>query len=122
MLGAGVGPAQERLAPAQRTDPDRFSETVGALAEGVSSFPAPFDLITAAVLAGNTITGDAAVDSYTAVHQATDRQYHIQVHEVVHPGVPGQPTPLRREVLDVVLPSTVAAALLIEVASQIDED
>ena len=72
---------------------------VGALSDGSTGLPEPFDLATSAALAG-TPTGR--------------RTFHIQIHEV-------GPGDLRREILNVELPHDVAVALLFEAAADLDE-
>ncbi len=118
MSASSTGPAHEQSLPPQRTEPDPFSAAIGALTEGAACFPVPFDLATSAALRENDMTGDTAVGVFAAARSATARQFHIRIHEVI----PGQPTPLWREVVDCVLDQGVAAALLDAVAAELDEN
>jgi len=93
-----VGPTSEQLTPAQRTEPETFQRAVGPLTDGALVFPAPFDLVTAAVLAGNDIDGEDAVDVADAIREGTGVRYHVQITQVVE----DQPA-MRREVVDAVV-------------------
>lgn len=97
-MSNSVGPASEQLAPAQRESPEKFLNAVGTIADGALVFPVPFDLASAAALAGNDIAGEDAVCAASAAHTGTTIRYHVQISQVVD----GQ-SDLRREVVDAVV-------------------
>lgn len=109
-MASSVGPRPEQLAPAHRAAPETFQRAVGSLTDGALMFPAPFDLVTAAALAGNDIDGEDAVTVAEAVRGSVDVRYHVQITQVVD----DQPD-LRREVIDAVVDTDQLRPLLRDV-------